>query len=616
MLPSSQRQSIQDGPWAGGMDSLLHPSLVEPSCYAWGVNVINRGGLPQTRPGRRRVWSFLGQNAQGAVSYRTYDGTQYLVIVIDGVPWKSQFPFTSFSPIANVRMKADALRVYMTSALQAAMLVPTPSDGSNPVATTTGIPDATGAVQPTGDGSTQTLVVLTTPINWLVFQDGTSNPAWWNGTTGYQPHVPDNATGLPIGTCMVQSGNRLWLAQGNKVVASDFVNPLRFTERTFLAEADNFRFPREITAFLDAPQDSGIFVFTSQSIHTLQSSIQDRTKWQSTVKFQDDVSLEVGCVAPFSVTYQHGLPWFYSAKGLLSMDRAMQGFRTSVLYTQDGEMQRSKNRLAPTLDGICTGTFENVFLCSVPASSRFNRHTWVMDGGIASKLNGSSNPVWSSVWTGTYPVQYANVVADGVERLYHLAYSAGTIPDANANPCGIHLWEDFQQRSVDAGVTRIKSQLESRFLIPSSAPEQFVRAAFIELHAVNVQGKVDVQVYLAGIAGHYQLIGTALLNAQEGPFGNPANPTFTVGAVLQSYRSQNRYLRTPEIALDATRNTACVEIGRLDGIDRGFQVLVKWQGRMGVRRLQLYFDVATESPLGACMPDETGESNILVEANA
>jgi hypothetical protein len=141
MLPSSQRQSIQDGPWAGGMDSLLHPSLVDPSCYTWGVNVINRGGLPQTRPGRRRVWSFLGQNAQGAVSYRTYDGTQYLVIVIDGVPWFSQFPFTSFSAIASVRMKADAPRVFMTSALQAAMLVPSPSDGRRQYAIVGGLTD-------------------------------------------------------------------------------------------------------------------------------------------------------------------------------------------------------------------------------------------------------------------------------------------------------------------------------------------------------------------------------------------------------------------------------------------------------------------------------------------
>jgi hypothetical protein len=622
MLPASNRACIQDGPWPGGMDSLLHPSLIEPSCYAWGVNLLNRGGLPQTRPGRQKVWSFLGQNAQGCLSYRTYDGTQYLVAVIDGVPWQSRFPFTSFSPIAGIRMKADAPRVYMHAALQASMLVDTPSDGSAPAATNTGIPDTAGALQPTGNGSTQNLVVLPVPINWLIFQDGFSNPAWWNGTTGYQPHLPDGATGLPIATNMVQSGNRLWIAQGNKVLASDLLNPLRFTERTFLAEADNFRFPYQITAFLVAPSDSGIFVFTEQSVHSLQSAILDRTTWQNTPKFQDDISWEVGCVAPFSVVYQHGLPWFYSAKGLLSLDRAMQGFRTSVLYTQDGEMQRSKNRLSPFLDGICIGTFENVLLCSVPSSNRFNRHTWVMDSGTASKLNGSTAPIWSSLWTGTFPVQYANVVSGGVERLYHLAYSAGTVPDSSGRPLGIHLWEDFQQRCVDASITRVESQLETRFLIASSAPEQFVRAAFVELHAVNVKARVDVSVYLAGISGHYQFIGTAVLRSDEGPAGSPLFARFSIGStaqpnsVLQSFRAQNRYLRTPEVAIDAARNSACVEIGRLDGVDRGFQVLVKWKGRMGIRRLQLYVDVATESPLGACMPDESAKQNVLLEANA
>jgi hypothetical protein len=423
---------------------------------------------------------------------------------------------------------------------------------------------------------------------------------------------------------MAASGNRLWLAKGTKVLASDLLNPLRFTERTYVAEADGFRFPRTITAMLDAPADSGIFVATDQSLHTLQSSIQDRTQWQETNDFQKEVNSEIGIVNQSAIAYQHGLPWIYTAKGLMSLDRAQNANQTSQLVTQDGELQRSKTSLNPNLNGVALGAFENFLLVAVPASSRFNRHTWVMDAGQAQKLKFQMNafsvqpPVWSSVWTGTFPVAFQDVTVNGVQRLYELSYASGTVPNADGTPCGIHLWEGFQPHAHDARVTPVRCRLESRlFVMPNG---EFFQPKFVELHCANVRGAVGVEVWLAGLSGNYQKIGATTLEAQEGPFGNPlAEPIrYKVAGfadtVIQSFRGQVRYLRTPEVLLDTTAPNA--DTGRATLIDKGFQVTVKWTGQLGLRSIKLYFAPVTESSLGACLADETGTSKILLDATA
>ena len=51
-MSAQQFQFSIDGQYTGGVDSLLYPTDLAPGTYAWGVNVINRGGVVQTRPGQ------------------------------------------------------------------------------------------------------------------------------------------------------------------------------------------------------------------------------------------------------------------------------------------------------------------------------------------------------------------------------------------------------------------------------------------------------------------------------------------------------------------------------------------------------------------------------------
>src|SRR6476469_7374300 len=313
----TRRDIIMDGAWTGGCDTLLFPTDIAQGAYSWGVNIINRGGIITTRPRRKRLFSIPGALGQGFIEFLTLDQTQYLVWAIDGFIYYSIYPFAQYQTIQGISFSANVRRIYFKACVQAAVY-----------------------------NVDNTIRILPTPINYLFIQDGINSCAYWDGVNAFQPYGHGAGfQGVPVGTAMESSGGRLWVSVGRQVYASDYIIPTQFREQTYLAEASGFQFPRLVTTLLQAPIDSGMFVFTDRGIYTLQSSIADRTQWQLTPKFQDTVTEEVGCVAPFSPIYQHGLPWFYTAKGFLSMDMALQLHISNVLYTRDGEMRRSKAKL-------------------------------------------------------------------------------------------------------------------------------------------------------------------------------------------------------------------------------------------------------------------------------
>ena len=61
---------------------------------------------------------------------------------------------------------------------------------------------------------------------------------------------------------------------------------------------------------------------------------------------------------------------------------------------------------------------------------------------------------------------------------------------------------------------------------------------------------------------------------------------------------------------------ACTEIQRLDGVDKAFQLMVHWQGRLGVRQIKFFYDRQLQSPQGVCPVDESNTPHIVLEANA
>lgn len=602
-------QFIIDGQWIGGADSLLYPTDISQGGYAWGVNVVNRGGVIQTRPGKRRIISFCGHTAQGAHWCRTVDDFNYALVAIDGLVYYAPFPFKDWVQISGVQFGVDARRVYFCTAIQAVKY-----DGSN------------------------NIVTLPNPVNIVCMQDGFSTPCYWNaadfssGKIDYTSitGVPGNP--MPIGTVMLWKDNRLWLAVKNLVFASDLLYPQSFQEETALATKTGIRAPRSIVDMAPSPVQ-GILVKTDSSLHSIQSFIPDRTTWGTTQKFFDDVNVEIGQIAPWASAQLHGMPWIFTARGVISYDRALTQNLTTVILTVDGEMQRSKGLLSPDISTICMGVWENILLVSVPASSLYNRHTWIMDAGLAEKLNVQSPMCWTGIWTGTYPVQYISPIIDGTQHCYELSYSAGFLAlNQGDSPSPqpetgqplqayIHLWENFIPNQMDDVETEINCSVETRAY--TLVTDDYYRFVFAELMIVNLKGIVPIQVYVTGLAGNYQPLFSTTLRADIGPWGNPSTETVLYYVAkggtteLENYRRQVRHLRTAEFVVHQSPDgAACTEIQRQDGVDKAFQLLIQWQGRMGIRQLKFFYDRQLQSPQGQCPVDESATPHITLEATA
>lgn len=600
-------QFIIDGQWTGGVDSLLYPTDLTQGTYKWGVNLTNRGGLAQTRPSKRRITSFAGRKAQGHFWLRTIDDRNYEIVAIDGQVYWAPFPFVNWTHMTGVNFDPDVDWIWFCNTEQAIEY----DSGNN--------------------------IVVIEPKNVLFMQDGISAPCYWDAsdfTSGvvneaYVTGTPKKP--LPIGTAMVWQDNRLWLSVNNLVYASDLLYGASFTEDTYLAEQTGFRFPRRVVNMFAAPQE-GMLVFTDSSFHSLQTFIQDRTQWQTTKDFQQDLNLEVGLVAPWAFQYLHGMAWWLTARGVISYDRALTQNLSTVLLTVDGEMMRSKQLVSPDVTKACFGVWENVLLCSMPVSSVQNRHTWIMDAGIAEKLNNALGICWSGIWTGTYPVRYASPIVNGTQHCYELSYSAGFLalnegdspsPQTDPGPlqANIHLWENFVPNQYANVEEPIHCSFESRAFTLQT--DDYYRFVFAEFMVVNLKGVVPVQVYVTGLGGNYQPLFSTVLRADVGPWGNPSKETKLYyvtqhgTTTFETYRRQVRHMRTSEfIVHESPDKAACVELNRPDGIDKAFILMIQWQGRMGIRQLKFFYDRQLQSPQGVCPVDESTTPHITVEATA
>src|SRR5258705_11876997 len=94
--PQNARTPVQDRFWVDGCNTLTFPTDLPQGTYYWGENIVNRGGVVQTRPGRRLLFTLPGLRAQGLALYRPFRQKEQLVWAIDGKVYYSQYPFTSY----------------------------------------------------------------------------------------------------------------------------------------------------------------------------------------------------------------------------------------------------------------------------------------------------------------------------------------------------------------------------------------------------------------------------------------------------------------------------------------------------------------------------------------
>jgi hypothetical protein len=417
------RQEKTSAAWFLGVNSVRNPWTLPENQYRWGVNVACRGGIVQTRAGFNMKLSLPSGNFQGGIvfnankqaqsslivtgygseQYRNtiynYNGKAveeselpYVLFAVDGEVYFLPFPLVqprswSEHKLSGVKMNPSAERVNFVTATRSATIS-------------------------TGGG-----VAVTPSHRIVVIQDGSSTPCYWDGSND----TGDVAENMPIGFWMAFSGNRLWVANGNIISASDLANPIGWEERKTGSGRGDFSVPRKITALQDyvgQNNETNLYVFTDQSTYSIASGVLNRDLWGATANFQSNIFPHIGCIAGKSIAFQAGQMWWYSQGGLVSVDVAASSYLSSQILYKDTEMARAKRFMPSDYTQICAASFENYLMYAIPYFEKLNSAIMVLDYAVASEWNQDKIPAWTGVWNGIRPVEWASGIINNQPRQF------------------------------------------------------------------------------------------------------------------------------------------------------------------------------------------------------
>lgn len=566
-----------DGIFVGGVNSDLHPVFLQPTQYARGMNIVNRGGRVQCRPGYRCICAWPEGRLQGFTFFRPVVGSPILIFMVSGLVYASEYPYRTFRQLDGLQFSSTARQAYFAQGVK--------------------------AVQQNEDGSLTTI----DPKNILVIQDGGFSPAaTFDGTTAEHQRGPGK---IPIGGPMAWSGDRLWVARQNQVFASDQVDPLSFTEDQYITTVPFFLFKGNVTALY--PMNSGasiaqLLVFTNESTSMLQSGIRNRSQWILTPDFQREVLPTIGCVGQRSITSQGGYLWWFSRYGLVSFDSAAQAFVSSTIPYLDQQLADSKAYLASDLAGVASAVYENYLLISVPYAGNRNKHTWVLDNSPIP--SGGAGPAWNSFWQGTFPVEWYSGVIMGRERVFH----------CSTDNDGVNrLWEAFTPDRLDDGC-HITWWAELRGYA-DNAPAKYKEFRYADIFLAELKGTIDVAVFWAGASrGKYKRILTKRILTSKGLMNFERN--FTPNTRMFSLKKQTRYLRTQDVrraSPEETLSSCDIESPYVEWKDDAFQLLIVGSGPGAISGVLNYFsDPDKKDDAGKCEEDETVTSYVRFDGAA
>ena len=625
---TSGRQTKATAAWIHGVNSVRNPWTLPEDQFKWGVNVNCRGGIVQTRNGFKMRLSLPKGNFQGGIIFNANKQYQnantvtnlsgvtitseaavfdvngnpvvasdipYALFCVDGKVYYSPFPLTQpdnwdYYLLSNIQLDPSIKKVNFVIGTQTATI----------------------------DNNTNSTVVPSHRI--VIIQDGINPAGYWDGSD----RTGQVSADMPIGYWMAFSGNRLWVATGNIIAASDLANPLGWAERKEGAGRGDFSVARPVTGMRDyvgQNNDTKLYVFTNQSTYSLSSGVLDRAQWPNTPNFQATLYPTIGCVAGDSIAFQAGMMWWYSQGGLVSVDVAAASYLSSQVLFKDIEMAKAKRLMASDVSGICAVSFENYLLYSIPYLEPTNSVTMVLDYASASEWNQSKAPAWNGVWTGIRPIAWSSNVINSQTRVFAFSVDYASTSDGSFN----HIWEAFMPERYDTylqinqggrteeRVNRIYCQMETGLLGDAMDMKQMV---YGELDCSQIAGTVDVKVSYRGTRGSYsEILNTRLLAATEGYQYDTSNYSKQIGQ-LGFLQTQSRRLVTENVSRSG--GTSCESNYTYD-VDKAFSFLTEWCGAMGVDSIRMFLDPWPDISVGKpsynetqyCVVAEDGSSELI-----
>lgn len=540
-----------------GVNSNLHPSALNQNQYSWGVNVVNDGGMLDTRPGYQSLFRLPDGKAQGLVLFTPTGGLPNLVMAVNGMIYVSEFPFTTYTQLAGIQFSPYVDQVIFKEALQA-----------------------------------KNLSVLVQPRAVLMMQDGMTRAAYWDG--GVARHLAPGGTAQETvqGQWMEWIGNRLWVSRGRQLFASDIYDPLHFTENTYLSIGGslNAMDGGVITGLARTADNRSLLVFTIGNTTIVKAGITDRSAWPVTPDFISLLFPGVGCCAGKSIFYNDGDLWWFSVEGGRNFTQVGSSILSSRNDVSSIEMRRSFDNISDgTIFKVCGFAFGSFLGYSVPSGDIHNRHTWVLDVSTNSQLTGDAPYAWQGIWMGTRPVEWATGNIKGVDRAFYLSQDA----------CGIRLWEAFIPTRLDNGES-IFCSVEFPGLMFKEATS-FKKFLYSEYHLRKMRGKVNITADYRTDYGCWKNIANLELCTEFcftelnciGP-----NPTLI---------DQARYFKTQE----ATHVCESTEGPFSDDIGTYIQNRIRWWGRQAVRMYKSSANQWQEPSVGSCPKSEVVCKEVL-----
>lgn len=566
-----------------GAKSDSDPGQLPLGYYFTGINVINQGGVLSCRPGNRCVITFPEGNLQGAAIFRPKVGLEQMVVVVDGRVFVAEFPFVSFRQLEDLIFSDSAKQIYFEMAEQTARRLST---------------EQSAAIE----------VIL--PRAVLMMQDGGATaPGFYDGSES--GHIRDNAFETPAGGAMKWTGDRLWVAVGSQVRASDIGNPFSFREEIYLGGNDAFNFKSDVTALEATPgtENPQLLVFTDNNAEVIKSYIRSRSSWQEEPNMQAEV-FKVGCSGQRSVVSHMGQLMWYSPAGVVFLDSAVSSKTSSRLPYRDSEMLQSKAQMHSDTSLVAGAAFGNYLLMSVPSEDVYNRQTWVLNNASLETISDGSGPSWCGIWTGTRPVQWITGVIAGQERIYHISKDHD-----GAN----RLWESFTPDRLDNGCPITWAAELRGFFGPTGQAQKSVNSKcemrYAQLGLSAIDEDIDVGVFYAGgMRGAYKRILNRTVRVARGSLDS--GETITADSTLFGFKSQTRMLETEDVKSKPSdeKGSCPVESNDNENIDFNFQIMVVGHGPATFNWIRVFADPKPDThkgdPRTAC-GSETDDVNVI-----
>lgn len=547
------------------MYSGVHPSLVAPNQYSYGVNCRARGGYITNRPGFKpfvldfedaeaETW-FKTKNIQGAGYYSQPNGTPVIIVSVGG-------------------------RIFAVYPLQK--------------------PNSDNVIELTDtdvNSEKEQQVWMIQAEQYFIIQNGVDRPFIYDGATLRRSVADQNE--VPVGKMMEYGVGRLIVVLPNQreYKIGDLVGGgtevIKFTEDTFVAEGGSITvpIPGEITAVkliavLDRGTQQGDLV-----IHTDQGAVSAqvgalRSTWKN-IQFQRIAILKNGALGQYSTVLVNGDMFYRAYDGIRSLAMAQRDFQSQWATTPvSREVERILRLDNPALLRVSQAVlFDNRILMTCSPVQRgfgyYHRGLVSLDFDPISSMGVKSPPAYDGLWTGLQATSMVVGEFNKEERcfIFH-------VNEDYEN----ELWEVSRDDAFDDGDTRIPANTETKTFFNESRFE-LKHLDSGDVWVDRVQGSVDFDVKFR--PDQYPL--WADWHSWSECANQPNCETDSLNCMtLTNYQTQYR----PRMQLPQPSD-ACVT-GNEKPLRMGyqFQVRIAWVGKARLQGFRIHAQDVQESPVG------------------